>query len=211
VLAELGEPYKSGLELISFHTVSKGVYGECGLRGGYMEMVNIDPRTVEEVYKVSSINLSPNLPGQIAMGLMCNPPRLGDASYASFMAEKEQLLSSLKRRARLLTDAFNSMQGVTCQETEGALYSFPQITLPAGALAAAAAAGKAPDVFYCLGLLNETGLSTVPGSGFGQAAGSFHFRTTILPAEKDMEEVVRRFKDYHSGFMAKYSKGSGGV
>jgi glutamate--glyoxylate aminotransferase len=38
---EMGEPYASGLELISFHTVSKGVYGECGLRGGYFEALNI--------------------------------------------------------------------------------------------------------------------------------------------------------------------------
>lgn len=44
VLAEMGYPYSSSVELISFHTVSKGVYGECGLRGGYMELTNIDQR-----------------------------------------------------------------------------------------------------------------------------------------------------------------------
>ncbi|KAG5187558.1 nicotinanamine aminotransferase A [Tribonema minus] len=205
VMCELGEPYTSGLELVSFHTVSKGVYGECGLRGGYMEMCNFDPRTVEEIYKICSINLSPNVPGQVAVGLMCNPPRRGDPSFDSFMAEKAELLASLKRRARLLTDAFNSLEGVSCQETEGALYSFPQITLPPAAVAAARAAGKAPDVFYCLALLSETGLSTVPGSGFGQAEGTFHFRTTILPAEADMGEVVELFKRFHKGFVQRYS------
>lgn len=46
VALEMGEPYASGLELISFHTVSKGVYGECGLRGGYFECLNIHPDTV---------------------------------------------------------------------------------------------------------------------------------------------------------------------
>jgi hypothetical protein len=34
VLMEMGEPYASGVELVSFHTVSKGTSGECGLRGG---------------------------------------------------------------------------------------------------------------------------------------------------------------------------------
>lgn len=34
VLMEMGEPYRSGVELLSFHTVSKGTGGECGLRGG---------------------------------------------------------------------------------------------------------------------------------------------------------------------------------
>ena len=43
---EMGEPYASKLELVSFHTVSKGVYGECGLRGGYFDAMNIHPDAV---------------------------------------------------------------------------------------------------------------------------------------------------------------------
>lgn len=62
----------------------------------------------------------------------------------------------------------------------GAMYSFPRITLPAAFLAEAKQLGKAPDVLYCLQLLDETGLSCVPGSGFRQAEGTFHIRTTIL-------------------------------
>ena len=50
---------------------------------------------------------------------MVNPPKPGDASYVQFRNEKDSLLNSLKRRARLMTDAFNSLEGVTCQETEG--------------------------------------------------------------------------------------------
>lgn len=34
VLAEMGDPYKDNVELISLHSVSKGLQGECGLRGG---------------------------------------------------------------------------------------------------------------------------------------------------------------------------------
>ena len=113
------EPTRSGLELASFHTVSKGAYGECGLRGGYVELHNFDPEVVNEIYKISSINLSPNIPGQVAVGLMCNPPKPGDYSYAQYIREKDSLIQSLKRRARLITDAFNSLEGVVCQETEG--------------------------------------------------------------------------------------------
>ena len=40
----MGAPYSSDLEIVTFHTISKGVYGECGFRGGAMEMLNIDPR-----------------------------------------------------------------------------------------------------------------------------------------------------------------------
>ena len=119
VLANMSEPYRSNVELVSFHTVSKGAYGECGLRGGYMEMHNIDAAVVDEMYKIASINLCPNVPGQVALGLMVNPPKPGDVSYRQFMEEKGSLLESLKRRARMITDAFNSMEGVVCQETEG--------------------------------------------------------------------------------------------
>ena len=48
-------------------------------------------------------------------------------------------------------------------------------------LEAAAAAGQQPDVFYAFNLLEATGICVIPGSGFGQAPGTFHFRTTILP------------------------------
>jgi glutamate--glyoxylate aminotransferase len=51
------------------------------------------------------------------------------------------------------------------------MYSFPQIKFPPKAIAAAKEAGKAPDVFYCLKLLEAIGMSTVPGSGFGQKKG----------------------------------------
>lgn len=54
------------------------------------------------------------------------------------------------------------------------MYSFPQIRLPPKAIEAAKQAGKVPDVFYCLKLLEATGISTVPGSGFGQKEGYVH-------------------------------------
>jgi len=205
ILGQMSEPYKSGLELVSFHTVSKGAYGECGLRGGYMELHNMDPAVVDELYKVASINLCPNVPGQVALGLMVNPPKQGDFSYEQFRSEKDSLIDSLKRRARMITDAFNSLEGVVCQETDGAMYSFPRISLPPAALEAAKAKGKAPDVMYCLELLEETGLSCVPGSGFKQVPGTFHIRTTILPAEEIFDDIIQRFTSFHKGFMRRYA------
>lgn len=65
VLMEMGAPYSQSVELCSFHTVSKGSPGECGLRGGYVEATNMHPGTLEEIYKLVSINLSPNTVGQV--------------------------------------------------------------------------------------------------------------------------------------------------
>ncbi|XP_028754501.1 glutamate--glyoxylate aminotransferase 2-like [Neltuma alba] len=204
VLMDMGPPISKELQLVSFHTVSKGYWGECGQRGGYFEMTNIPPETVDEIYKVASISLSPNVPAQIFMGLMVNPPKPGDITYEQFVRESKGVLESLRRRARLMTDGFNSCRNVVCNFTEGAMYSFPQIRLPSRAIEAAKQAGKAPDVFYCLKLLEATGISTVPGSGFGQKEGAFHLRTTILPAEEDMPAIMDSFKKFNDEFMEQY-------
>ena len=44
VLHELGEPYRSEVELISMHSISKGLLGECGFRGGYTVIVILPNR-----------------------------------------------------------------------------------------------------------------------------------------------------------------------
>jgi len=86
-----------------------------------MELHNINADVVDEVYKIASINLCPNVPGQIALGLMVNPPKPGDPSYSLYQQEKSSLIESLQRRARMITDAFNALEGVTCQETDGTI------------------------------------------------------------------------------------------
>ena len=64
VLKEMPAPY-SDTELISYHSISKGVGGECGLRGGYFEAVNVHQDTIAELYKIVSVNLCPNTVGQV--------------------------------------------------------------------------------------------------------------------------------------------------
>mmetsp|Transcript_17847 Transcript_17847/g.62970 ORF Transcript_17847/g.62970 Transcript_17847/m.62970 type:complete len:495 (-) Transcript_17847:183-1667(-) len=204
VLAEMGGPESDSVELFSFHTVSKGYVGECGLRGGYVELTNCHDEANAMLYKMGSISLSPGLVGQVEMGLMVNPPQEGDPSYKRWCEERDGIMASLGRRAQLMADAFNSCEGITCNPTDGAMYSFPRVYLPKRAVDAAKRAGKAPDVFYCLRLLEATGISTVPGSGFGQKTGSFHFRTTILPPEDKFDRILKLFTDFHASFMDEY-------
>src|SRR3546814_2209670 len=96
------------------------------------------------------------------------------------------------------------MEGVTCQETEGALYSFPRITLPPAAIEAAKRLGKAPDVLYCLEMVQETGLSCVPGSGFDPVPGTFDLRTTILPHEETFDHIIGRYSYFTRNFLTKF-------
>eukprot|EP00803_Ostreobium_quekettii_P006212 evm.model.scf_208.1 EVM.evm.TU.scf_208.1 scf_208:26666-34103(+) len=205
VLMEMGGDAARDVELISFHTVSKGSPGECGLRGGYAEFTNMHPDTMAELYKAVSINLSPNTVGQVSMSLLVNPPKPGDVSYDQYKQEREAEIASLRRRAHLVTDGFNAMEGFSCNFVEGAMYAFPKVEIPAKAVEKAKSLGKSPDVFYCLRLLEETGISTVPGSGFGQKEGTFHLRTTILPREEKMKEFVEKFKKFNEAFRKEYA------
>jgi glutamate--glyoxylate aminotransferase len=204
VLAGLGEPFASSVELVSFHTVSKGSTGECGLRGGYMEAVNILPATMDELYKISSINLCPNTMGQAAVSLMVAGPPAGTEAAKAYEATRSGTIVSYQRRAKAVALAFNACEGVSCNATEGAMYAFPRLNLPPKALAAAKAAGKSPDTWYCLQLVEETGILTVPGSGFGQEPGTFHLRTTILPSEDRLGKMMADFAAFQAKLMDAY-------
>ena len=76
-------------------------------------------------------------------------------------------MNGLKTRAKLLTSTFNSMKNITCTEIEGAMYGFPRVHFSQKFIDSAKQQGKQPDFLYCLDMVNETGIMTVPGSGFG--------------------------------------------
>ncbi|CAN0070932.1 unnamed protein product [Ascophyllum nodosum] len=199
-----GEDGDERLQLVSFHSTSKGYFGECGLRGGYMEVHGIGAEVRAELYKLASLSLCSNTIGQLATGIMVNPPKPGDPSFETFQKERDDILSSLHRRSLMVHKALNELEGITCNKADGALYAFPRIRLSEKAKEAAAAQGVATDEYYCLQLLEETGIIMVPGSGFGQEEGTLHFRTTFLPAEDTMKETLKRFASAHANFMDKY-------
>lgn len=193
-----------GLQMVSFHSISKGFIGECGFRGGYFEMLGYPQEVMDEVKKLASISLCSNTLGQVAMGLMVQPPTPGQESYEQYHNEKMAILDSMKRRANMLSVALNQFSGMTCNAIEGAMYAFPSINLPEKACAAAREKGMEPDAMYCSELLEHTGIVVVPGSGFGQVEGTYHFRTTLLPPEDKIHTVVERLGHFHNDFMARY-------
>lgn len=196
---------KDPFQLLSFHSSSKGFTGECGLRGGFFEMLGFPEDVKQQMVKLASISLCPNVVGQVTTGLMVRPPKESDESYAVWKHEKDSILGSLKRRAEMLTNALNKMEGMSCNHIDGAMYAFPTITLPAKLVTyAREVMNVEPDAYYCMQLLEKTGLVVVPGSGFGQEVGTWHFRTTFLPPEEDMEEVVHLLDQFNSEILAAF-------
>ncbi|KAK3102619.1 hypothetical protein FSP39_012706 [Pinctada imbricata] len=203
VLMEMDDPYNK-MELASFMSASKGFMGECGFRGGYSEVINLQPDVKACLLKSISAKLCPPILGQVVMDCIVNPPKPGDPSYDCFKKEKDEVLAQLKEKAKIVTELFNSIEGITCNEVQGAMYAFPRIFIPQKAVDEAKAEGKSPDSFYCFKLLESTGICTVPGSGFGEKEGTYHFRITILPQIEEIKAVLELFKQFHVSFMERY-------
>jgi aspartate/methionine/tyrosine aminotransferase len=193
VLGDAGD-----VPLYSLHSVSKGFYGECGHRGGYLEVRN--PPRVEGtelsfsdvILKQASVNLCPNTVGQILTYLMVTGPQQGTETRDRYDRERQQVLDDLHAKAALIRSYFPSMKGVECFGRIGAMYLFPRLgALPSGT----------GDFEYCMRLLEETGLCTVNGAGFGQREGTHHLRIAFLPPKERIEEVMPRWVEFHNRFL----------
>jgi aspartate/methionine/tyrosine aminotransferase len=192
--AELTRAGLQDVSLFSMHSTSKGWMGECGHRGGWLECRNVPPEVMAEITKLQSVALCANTVGQIVTWLLVTPPPPGGPSRAQYDGEKAAILGDLARKAGIVQRGLQAVPGIRCNSVAGAMYAFPQIDLPPGVT----------DFDYCLALLEETGICVVDGSGFGQRAGTWHLRTTILPPLDRIEAVVQRMAEFHARFTARH-------
>ncbi|KAI4899874.1 hypothetical protein NFI96_012075 [Prochilodus magdalenae] len=222
VLYEMGPEYFNSIELASFHSTSKGYTGECGFRGGFMEVVNLDPEVKAQLVKLLSVRLCPPVAGQAAVDVIVNPPQPDEPSFGQFHKEKSSVLGALADKAKITEQILSAVPGIKCNPVQGAMYAFPQVFIPPRAVEEAKlwykaayslnksggclqALGMQPDMLYCLRLLEETGICVVPGSGFGQREGTYHFRMTILPSPEKLKVLLEKVRDFHIKFLKEYS------
>jgi aspartate/methionine/tyrosine aminotransferase len=200
--------------LFSFHSVSKGFFGECGHRGGYLELRNIPDDVMEQFIKLQSISLCSNLTGQVVTYMMVSPPQPGDESYELYMKERNNILSELKKKSEIVGTELGKIEGMETEVPQGAMYAFVKIKLPDKKGIDTKKMNEeeklkyedSKDFNYCMSLLEETGICVVPGSGFGQLPGTYHFRTTFLPPRDEMEDFVKKIKDFHVNYIGELSK-----
>ncbi|MBU0529497.1 aminotransferase class I/II-fold pyridoxal phosphate-dependent enzyme [bacterium] len=186
------------IPLFSLHSASKGYYGECGQRGGYLEVRNPPKINNSEIpfinllFKLSSVNLCSNTIGQALVYLMVNPPQKGTDAFDIFTKEKRTILDDLFNKATLIRNSFKNMDGMECFGKIGALYLFPRLNkLP----------DNSNDFDYCMSLLEETGLCVVNGSGFGQKAGTHHLRIAFLPSIESLKNVLPSWTEFHNKYV----------
>jgi aspartate/methionine/tyrosine aminotransferase len=206
VFHDMGE---KDLSLFSVHSVSKGFLGECGHRGGYLEIRNVPADVLTEFVKIQSISLCSNIGGQLTTYLMVAPPQPGDESYERYTTERDGILNGLKRKAEILADGVNRIAGMSLDVPQGAMYAFVRFELPIPkgvdpktmSETERLAFEESRDFKYCMSLLEKTGICVVPGSGFGQQPHTLHFRTTFLPGQEEIEALVRRLKEFHESYV----------
>ena len=106
------------VELASLHSISKGMVGECGHRGGYFELVGFDKEVQAQIFKFISIMLCPPVVGQCLVEMMVHPPVEGEPSFELYEKEYNSIKDGLKTRATALYEAFKKMEGVEIGEPQ---------------------------------------------------------------------------------------------
>ena len=186
------------IPLFSLHSVSKGFSGECGHRGGYMElrnmpiMNNTNVNLSELILKQASVSLCSNTVGQAIVYMMVKPPKMGSEAHDTYIEEKNTILSELEAKAALIKESFKQMEGMQCFGRTGAMYLFPRMNfLP----------NDITDFDYCMRLLEETGICTVNGGGFGQKNGTNHLRIAFLPPIDSITRFLPDWIRFHNRFI----------
>jgi alanine-synthesizing transaminase len=117
---------------------------------------------IEAVNKILRARLSANHPEQYAI----KPALEGDHSHLT------EAMKKLSIRRDITVNMLNAIPGISCVKPEGAFYAFPRLHI------------EQSDNIFVNGLIRETGVVVVPGSGFGQLPGTHHFRVVFLPNEE---------------------------
>jgi alanine-synthesizing transaminase len=138
---------------------------------------------LEAVNKILRARLSANHPEQYAI----KPALEGDHTHLT------EAMKKLTVRRDITVEMLNAIPGISCVKPEGAFYAFPRIHM------------EHSDTQFVNGLIRETGVVVVPGSGFGQKPGTQHFRVVFLPDENTLKKAYNNIALQLEKFMSSFA------
>ena len=156
--------------VISLSSLSKA-YLAPGWRTGWL-VVGATPRLDDALAAIK----------KLADGRLCSPGPMQYAVEAALNGDRSHQVafrSALAERARVTTDSLNAIPGIRCVPPRAAFYAMPMVSLPPGRT----------DEDYVLGLLRETGILCVYGSGFGMPPDAGAFRIVYLASPDQLRSV----------------------
>lgn len=134
---------------------------------------------IEAINKILRARLSANHPEQY--GLVAALEQ--DQSHLTIAMAK------LAKRRDLTFEMLKAIPGISCVKPEGAFYAFPKLHT------------NKSDFDFVKGLLKETGVVVVHGSGFGQLPGTQHFRVVFLPNEEILTKAYNNIGAFYNKFL----------
>ena len=110
---------------------------------------------------------------KLADGRLCSPGPMQYGIHAALTGDRSHqrdFVAALRERADLTVARLSAIPGMRVVAPHAAFYAMPQVALPPGKT----------DEDFVLGLLRETGILCVYGSGFGLPADQGFFRVVFL-------------------------------
>jgi alanine-synthesizing transaminase len=129
---------------------------------------------IEGIHRLLRARLCANHPQQYAIKVALEGPQ-------DHLVEVRQ---KLRRRRDITMQACNSHPRISCIAPRGAFYAFPKINVPES------------DEVFVKELCRQKHVLVVHGSGFGQKAGTQHFRIVFLPDEQQLTKAYASIIDF---------------
>lgn len=172
----------SEVPCITFGGLSKN-YMVPGFRIGWGVISGNEAKLKDYLNAINRIlrsRLSANHPEQYGIKIALE----GDQSHLA------EAMKKLQVRRDITFEMLNRVEGISCVKPEGAFYAFPRIEI------------DKPDIEFVSGLIKETGVVVVHGSGFGQVPGTHHFRVVFLPNDEILRKAYQKIGDFYQKFTA---------
>ena len=174
--------YNPSAPVISFSSLSKA-YLAPGWRAGWMVFgggARLDG-VLAAVKEMADGRICSVGPMQLAVAAALD----GDKSH------QDVFLRELRIRADITSQRLNAIEGISCVPPKAAFYAMPKVELLPGQT----------DQDYVLGLLRETGLLCVYGSGFGTVPTDGYFRVVCLASPEELSQYYDHIEDFTSRFL----------
>jgi aspartate/methionine/tyrosine aminotransferase len=107
----------------------------------------------------------------------------GEAALTGPQDEVKAMLAEFRARREVIVNGLNTIAGVTCTRPAGAFYAFPHL---ACGLTSVQIADQ---------LLEQAGVVTIPGTGFG-AGGEGYLRLSYANSRENLREGLRRMAEH---------------
>jgi aspartate/methionine/tyrosine aminotransferase len=108
----------------------------------------------------------------------------GEAALTGPQDEVTAMLAEFRARREVIVNGLNAIPGVTCAKPAGAFYAFPHL-----------ACGGLTSVQLADQLLEQAGVVTIPGTGFGEG-GEGHLRLSYANSRENLREGLRRMAEH---------------